>query len=274
MELTQRLVSSEAPTWNISPAQDGNPVLAADSVSAYYPLSKERALDNVTFQLLPGELVALIGPNGAGKSTLFNILSGVIRKFSGTLTIGGTSLLQQRKSNFIAYVPQEGQIDWDYPILVRDVVTLGLYGQVRGERWQRLFGLSDYSKDHRHLAEKALQAVDMESLADRDIKALSGGQKKRVFLARALAQNPRLLLLDEPLAGVDQRSEDLIMNVLTKMTAAGVTVFMASHDIAGAKHYANRVLLLNKRIVKMGSPQEVITKDALGRVFGRSLHFF
>ena len=251
-----------------------NPVVAAENISAHYPFSKERALDNVTFKLMPGELVALVGPNGAGKSTLFNILSGVNRRYSGKLAIEGATLAEKQRSSYVTYMPQEGQIDWDYPILVQDVVTLGLYGMVRNQRWRRLFGLSDYSQEHRASALRALQAVEMEALSDRDIGTLSGGQKKRVFLARALAQQARLLLLDEPLAGVDQRSEDVIVKVLAQMAAQGATVFMASHDIAGARHYANRILLLNKRIIGMGPPEDVINETMLNKVFGRSLHFF
>ncbi len=250
------------------------PVVAADNISARYPLDKELALDSVTFTMFPGELVALIGPNGAGKSTLFKILSGVNRRYSGTLLIDGASLLSKQKANFIAYMPQEGDIDWDYPILVKEVVTLGLYGNIRQQKLGRLFGLADYSASHAALARKALQTVEMDSYANRDIKALSGGQKKRVFLARALAQDAHLLLLDEPLSGVDQRSEEVIMNVLTEMAKAGATVLMASHDIAGARRYANRVLLLNKTIIKMGPTESVITEPLIKQAFGRSLHFF
>lgn len=246
-------------------------VVAADSISAYYPLSKERALDNVTFRLLPGEFVALVGPNGAGKSTLFNILSGVNRRYSGKLTIAGASLVKRQRSSFITYVPQEGQIDWDYPVLVRDVVLQGLYGKIRQQRWRRLFGLSDYSQAHADSAKRALETVEMDALSGRDIRALSGGQKKRVLLARALAQDAQLLLLDEPLAGVDQRSEEVIIKVLTETAARGATIFMASHDIAGAVHYADRLLLINKRIIRMGPPEEVVGKEVLRKTFGRSV---
>ncbi len=254
--------------------QAAAPVVAAKGITAQYPLNKDLALDNVTFDLFPGELVALIGPNGAGKSTLFNILSGVNRRYAGSLTVNGTSLLSQQRSNFVAYMPQEGDIDWDYPVLVKDVVKLGLYGRIRRQGLQRLFSVSDYTESHTAAALTALKTVEMEELADRDIKALSGGQKKRVFLARALAQEARLLLLDEPLSGVDQRSEAVIMDVLTAMAAQGVTVLMASHDIAGARLYAHRVLLLNKRVIQMGPPEKVITESLISQAFGRSLHFF
>ena len=253
--------------------EDVTPVVAAEEISVRYPLGEELALDRVTFTLWPGELVALIGPNGAGKSTLFKILSGVNRRYSGTLGVDGTTLLRKQKENFIAYMPQEGDIDWDYPILVKDVVKLGLYGSIRRMSLGRLFSMGDYPASHNVLAMNALQTVEMEAFAHRDIKALSGGQKKRVFLARALAQEARLLLLDEPLSGVDQRSEAVIMNVLTKMAEAGATVLMASHDIAGARHYADRVLLLNKRIIQMGPPESVITEPLIRQAFGRSLHF-
>ncbi len=215
-------------------------------------------LTNVNLKIPSSELVAIVGPNGAGKSTLFNLLIGTMRPLTGEIQIFGKSIDYQRYHNKIAYVPQYEQIDWDFPISVFDVVLGGRYGHMH-----RFLPPAWAGKKHTDIAKQALDSVNMLEFRHRAIGALSGGQKKRVFLARALAQNADLLLFDEPLVGVDRGSEQLIFQVLKKLRDNGKSIVMITHDITSAKKYANYVVLINRTIIATGQPNEVLNYDSI-----------
>ncbi len=242
------------------------PAVKAENVSATYggPL----VLRRLNLTLPRGELIAVIGPNGAGKSTFFKLLSGVMRPNEGSITVFGEPVRFQRKRSAIAYVPQEEQIDWDFPISVWDVVLAGRFGRMREEGVPRRFlPPGFFTNGHRTAVRDALDAVDMLDLSRRPVGALSGGQKKRVFLARALAQEAQLLLLDEPLAGVDGRSAEVIFDVFARARREGRTLVLVTHDLASAEKYADRIALLNRTVVAEGAPSSVLTMENLAQAF-------
>ncbi|MDX1587847.1 MAG: metal ABC transporter ATP-binding protein, partial [Oleiphilaceae bacterium] len=212
-------------------------------------------------------LITLVGPNGAGKSTLLRVLAGSLTPSSGDVRVLGYSAESQRKESQIAYMPQQEQIDWDFPLSVWDVVLSGRYGRIRQEGgWQRFLPLSLVRTSHREATLRALQDTGLMDLRHNAIDTLSGGQRKRVLLARALSQDARLLLLDEPLVGVDQVSENLIMTVLRKARDQGRTVVMVTHDIVGARRDADHVVLINRKVVGEGPPDQMLTEEMLSRV--------
>jgi len=232
-------------THNLSAAYNGEPPVLKD----------------IDLALPRGELTVIVGPNGAGKSTLFNLLMGMMSPLTGEIKIFGESVDSQRCKNKIAFVPQHEDIDWDYPIRVWDVVLGGRYGYMRLSSGFRRFLPPNWAgSEHADAAKEALRAVDMFSFRKRPIGALSGGQKKRVFVARALAQDARLLLMDEPLVGVDKSSEELIMDVLLNNRKKDRTIIMVTHDLNGAREYADRMILLNSTIVDAGAPGEVLNR--------------
>ncbi len=247
-------------------SQTDPPAVETRNVTATYggpPVLKE-----LNLAISGGELTALIGPNGAGKSTFFKLLSGVMRPVIGEVRVFGRSIREQRVRSAIAYVPQEESIDWDFPISVRSVVLAGRFGRMRADGFpRRLIPPWMASATHRQAVEKALEAVEMEDLAHRPIGALSGGQKKRVFLARALAQDARILLLDEPLAGVDSRSAEVIFDVFRRTRDEGRTLLLVTHDLASVEKYADRAVLLNRTVMATGAPSKVMTLENLARAF-------
>ncbi len=242
------------------------PAIAAENLSASY--GGPPVLHRFNLTLPQGELVALIGPNGAGKSTFFKLLSGVMRPTEGSISVFGKQVRDQRRRSTVAYVPQEEQIDWDFPISVWDVVLAGRFGRIREEGFPRRLAPPWFSSSlHHDAAHEALSAVEMLKLASRPIAALSGGQKKRVFLARALAQEARMLLLDEPLAGVDGRSAELIFNVFSRARKEGRTLILVTHDLASAEKYADRIVLINRTVMAEGAPEKVLTLENLAKAF-------
>ena len=208
-----------------------------------------------------GSMTAIIGPNGAGKSTMLKAALGIIPALSGVVTVGGQPMTQMRDR--IAYVPQRASIDWDFPTRVIDVVLMGLYRQL---------GLLGRIKGHhRARALACLERVGMDSFAMRQIGQLSGGQQQRVFLARALAQNADLILLDEPFAGVDAATEKAIVNVLRDLRDEGKTVIAVHHDLSTVADYFDNVLILNTRKVAEGPVADAFTVDALQEAYGGRL---
>lgn len=223
------------------------------------------ALDDVSFTIAPGERVAVVGPNGAGKSTLLKALVGLIRPTSGTIQVGGH--LHTQCSN-VAYVPQRAQVDWSFPISVWDVVMLGRTAHIG---WFRAPGKHDHAQ-----VQRSLDLVRMADLAQRQIGALSGGQQQRVFIARALAQEARILLLDEPITGLDVRAQEEVLRIVDDIHQQGVTVLVATHDLqqaADTAHY-ERVLLLNRHLLGVGAAREVLTAEHLAAAYGRQHHRF
>ncbi|MEJ6950530.1 metal ABC transporter ATP-binding protein [Natronospora cellulosivora (SeqCode)] len=239
----------------------------AENLFASYN-GKENVLKDINLKLNKGEIISILGPNGAGKSTLFYLLTGMKKASKGELLIFGRNVKEQCKKNNIAYVPQSEQIDWDYPVRVWDVVLGGRFGHILSSKGFRRFLPPGWAgNDHLNVVENALKAVNMLEYKKRPIGALSGGQKKRIFLARTIAQDAQLLLLDEPLVGVDQKSTELIMNVLTQMRKEGKTIIMISHDLNKVKKYAQKVILLNHSIIALGSTKEILGSDELNSIY-------
>ena len=224
------------------------------------------ALENVDLALPAGRLIAVVGPNGAGKSTLLRALVGSLKPTRGSVSIHGQDAERQRRSGQIAYMPQHEQVDWDFPLTVGDVVLCGRYGRIRLEGgWRRFLLPAMVSDRHQNAVREALEAVDMHDNMDQPIETLSGGQRKRALLARALAQQARLLLLDEPLVGVDRRSEELIMAVLRDQRSQARTVVMVTHDIASARRDADFAVLINRGVVGTGDPAATLSEDMITR---------
>jgi len=235
--------------------QPDQPILDVQHLTVTYDGGE--ALENISFHLHAGERVAVVGPNGAGKSTLFKVVSGVLPPTQGKVEISGYG---PGGHICIAYVPQRSQVDWRFPASVADVVMMGRIGQVGLFRWPRR---ADWNIVH-----AALQAVDMDSMANRQIGELSGGQQQRTFLARALAQEAELLLMDEPLNGLDTPSQEAILFLLDTLRQQKITVMVATHDLGQASSHFDRVMLLNHRLIRFGSPQDVLTSENLLRAYG------
>ena len=219
------------------------------------------ALDGINLQIQQGAQVAVVGPNGAGKSTLFGVIAGTLRPSRGQVQVYGSG---PGGHICIGFVPQRSRIDWRFPVSVADVVMMGRVGKIGFLRWPRR---ADWQR-----VEAALARVGMQDLARRQIGELSGGQQQRVFLARAIAQEAELLLLDEPLTGLDLPSQEAILQILADLRAQGVTTLVATHDLNQAADRFDRMLLLNRRIVADGPPDFVLTTAHLSAAYGDHLH--
>jgi manganese transport system ATP-binding protein len=222
------------------------------------------ALDGVTLNLEPGRVCGLVGTNGSGKSTLFKTVMGMVRPSTGAVTIGGATPASARRAGAVAYVPQTENVDWDFPIDVSEVVMTGRYGHLGPMRRPR-------AVDHAAV-EAALDRVKMSDFADRQIGQLSGGQRKRVFVARAIAQGASLLLLDEPFAGVDKTTEAALTVVIRGLAAAGHTILVATHDLAGLSFLCDEAVLLQRRVLVHGPPEDILRPENLALAFGVDPH--
>lgn len=236
-----------------------NAALTVRGLSVSY--GDKAVLTSVNATFPRGQMAAIVGPNGAGKSTFLKSALGVVSSLSGDATFFGQSLDQARAR--IAYVPQRASIDWDFPVSVIDVVLMGLYSQTGAFRF--------YTKADRKAAIEALAKVDMADFAKRQIGQLSGGQQQRVFLARALAQNAELYLLDEPLAGVDAPTETIIINVLRQLRNEGATVIAVHHDLETVPEYFDHVFLLNVRAIAEGPVDLIFNAETLRAAYGGKL---
>ncbi len=236
-----------------------NPSVALQDVDVIY--GKSVALEAISLTLPRSARLAIIGPNGAGKSTLFNVIAGVTQPSRGSVHIYGSD---PAKHICVGYVPQRNQIDWRFPVTVADVVMMG---RTRKIGLFRRAGQADHAA-----VQQALARVQMGALAQRQIGELSGGQQQRVFLARALAQEAELLLLDEPLTGLDLPSQELLLQILDELRDQGITILVATHDLNQAAAYFSTVLLLNRRIIAYGTPAEVFTTERLRQAYGSQLH--
>jgi manganese/iron transport system ATP-binding protein len=218
------------------------------------------ALEDITFHLHEGERVAVVGPNGAGKSTLFKVISGVLPPTSGEVNIFGS---RPRGHVCIAYVPQRSQVDWNFPVNVADVVMMGRSAKLGPLNWP-------HKNDWEHV-QRALEIVELSNLAHRQISQLSGGQQQRMFIARALAQEAELILMDEPLTGLDTPSQEGLLDLLDALKNQKVTVMVATHDLEQAARYFDRILLLNHRMVAFGGPTDVLQTENLLSAYGGRL---
>ena len=235
-----------------------DPVIEVSDVTVRY--GDVLALDEASVSLGPGTVCGLIGMNGSGKSTLFKVIMGMVAPDSGRVTIAGSPPVRARRNGAISYVPQAEDIDWNFPVSVRDVVMTGRYGHLGVTRRPR-------KADHRAVDE-ALERVDLVDYQDRQIGRLSGGQRKRAFVARGIAQDATILLLDEPFAGVDKRTEAAISALLRELANAGATVLVSTHDLHGLPQLADQAVLLMRRVLAHDTADRIITPDNLVRAFG------
>jgi manganese/zinc/iron transport system ATP- binding protein len=222
---------------------------------------KQPVLWNIDFEVPAGHLVGIIGPNGSGKTTLLKAAMGILPADSGHVHFFGRPIAQVRDR--ISYVPQRQSVDWDFPASVMDVALMGRY------RKGNLFGR--LSKADREIASEALHKVDMYGYRNRQISELSGGQQQRVFIARSLAQQAEMYLMDEPFAGIDAASEERILRVLGELKASGKTVVMVHHDLHTAIEFFDWIVLLNTRLVAAGPKAEVLTEENLRTAYGGKL---
>ena len=218
------------------------------------------ALVDTSLTLEPGRVCGLVGMNGSGKSTLFKSIMGVVRPDTGSIRIFGGPPEKARKDAAVSYVPQSETVDWTFPSSVRGVVMMGRYGT---QNWMRTPRARD-----RDAVAAALARVELTELADRQIGQLSGGQRKRAFVARAIAQEASLLLLDEPFAGVDKRTEATITRLLRELTSAGASVLISTHDLRALPDLCDEAILLHQRVLMHGTPREVLRPENLALAFG------
>lgn len=218
------------------------------------------AIHNASFSLSGGTTCALVGVNGSGKSTIFKSIMGLVKPSQGQVTLNGLPVAEALKQNIIAYVPQSEDVDWNFPVLVEDVVMMGRYGKMNFMRIP--------SKNDRLLVEQALSRVNMLELRDRQIGELSGGQRKRVFLARALAQQAKVLLLDEPFTGVDVKTENAIIHLLGELRDEGHLMLVSTHNLGSVPDFCDRVVLINRTVLAAGTTETTFTQKNLEKAFG------
>jgi manganese/iron transport system ATP-binding protein len=224
----------------------------------------QEALRDVNCFIEPGKLTGIFGPNGAGKSTLMKAMLGLVPKSSGNALYQGKPLMQQLEK--VAYVPQRSQIDWTYPATVWDVVMMG---RVKKTGWLRSF-----SAVSRQVANNALERVGMKDYCDRPIGELSGGQQQRVFLARALTQQAEIFCFDEPLVGIDQKTQTIVFEVFQELATAGKIVLVVNHDLGESITHFNDLILLNRELIATGSRKQVLTEENLNRAYGGKVMYF
>ena len=231
-------------------------------ISVTYPNGKS-ALDDVSLTLRQGTIYGLIGANGAGKSTLFKSIMGLVRPTTGQVTIAGRSVRDALRGNLVSYVPQTEDVDWNFPVLVEDVVMTGRYGHMGFLRIP--------SQRDKEVVREALQRVEMAGFAKRQIGELSGGQKKRVFAARALAQEGQILLLDEPFAGVDIKTEESLARLLRGLAKEGRLILVSTHNLGSVPSFCDEAILIDRSVLAAGPVATTLTQENLLRAFGGML---
>ncbi|MBM3528814.1 MAG: manganese/iron ABC transporter ATP-binding protein [Alphaproteobacteria bacterium] len=224
------------------------------------------AVQDASFELDPGTICALVGVNGSGKSTVFKAIMGFVRPAAGEVRLCGLPVAEAISRNIVAYVPQSEDIDWNFPVLVEDVAMMGRYGHMNFLRMP--------SRADRYKVDQALERVGMTEFRKRQIGELSGGQKKRVFLARSLAQEGRIILLDEPFTGVDVKTETAIIALLRELRATGHLILISTHNLGSVPDFCDRVVLINRKVLAAGPTAQVFTQANLERAFGGVLRRF
>jgi manganese transport system ATP-binding protein len=219
------------------------------------------ALDHVTLSIDAGKITGIIGPNGSGKSTLLKGILGIIPVKKGEVTFFGNSLEKYRSK--IAYVPQRESIDWDFPITVEEVVAMG---RIRPKKWWLRTTLAD-----KEIVKETIKKVQLSEFSTRQIGQLSGGQQQRVFLARALAQEAELIVMDEPFVGIDMASQDSILSIVQKLRDSGKTVVIVHHDLSVVAQYFDDVVLLNKKLIANGPIDDILKSENIEKAYGMTL---
>lgn len=252
---------------NIAPRDIGTATagISATDVTVTYR-NGHTALHDASFTIPTGTITALVGVNGAGKSTLFKAIMGFVPVARGDIRLLGMTVKEALRRNLVAYVPQAEEVDWDFPVLVEDVVMMGRYGHMGFLRRPR-------AKD-RAAVDDALRRVNMTDYRHRQIGELSGGQRKRVFLARALAQEGQVILLDEPFTGVDVKTEDQIVDLMRDLRDEGRVMLVSTHNLGAVPEFCDRTILVKRTVLAHGPTAEVFTRDNLALAFGGVLRHF
>ena len=252
------------PPIHPAPSEAGSGISVTNATVTYR--NGHTALRDASFGVPTGTITALVGVNGSGKSTLFKAIMGFVRLAKGEIRVLGMPVAEALRKNLVAYVPQAEEVDWNFPVLVEDVVMMGRYGHMGMMRIPRAAD--------REAVSAALARVNMTEFRKRQIGELSGGQKKRVFLARALAQDGRVILLDEPFTGVDVYTEDQIISLLRELRDEGRVMLVSTHNLGSVPEFCDRVVLLRNTVLAHGTTQEVFTQRNLERAFGGVLRHF
>ncbi|MGD9805797.1 MAG: ATP-binding cassette domain-containing protein [Hyphomicrobiaceae bacterium] len=239
--------------------------LDVSGVTVAYP-NGTLALENATFRLDAGTIAGLVGVNGAGKSTLFKAIMGFVTPSAGSVRIAGLDAREAQRRSLVAYVPQAEEVDWSFPVLVEDVVTMGRYGHMGFLRIA--------SRNDRRKVDAALERVGMSAFRKRQIGELSGGQRKRVFLARALAQEGLVILLDEPFTGVDVETEQAIVGLMRELKADGHLMLVSTHNLGSVPDFCDEVVLVRRTVLAAGPTATTFTQANLERAFGGVLRQF
>lgn len=239
--------------------------IAAEDVTVTYR-NGHTALRQASFAIPPGTITALVGVNGAGKSTLFKAIMGFVPVASGEIRVLGMSVKQALRENLVAYVPQAEEVDWNFPVLVEDVVMMGRYGHMN-------FLRIPSKRDHQ-LVDEALARVGMGDYRKRQIGELSGGQRKRVFLARALAQEGQVILLDEPFTGVDVTTEEQIIGLMKDLRAEGRVMLVSTHNLGSVPDFCDRTIFVKGTVIASGKTEDTFTEENLKTAFGGALRHF
>jgi manganese/iron transport system ATP-binding protein len=263
-------MNASAPFTGIAPdrgargAMPGSSISVRDLTVSY--ANGLTAVHDASFELDPGTICALVGVNGSGKSTIFKAIMGFVQPAAGEVRLCGLSVNEALKKNIVAYVPQSEDVDWNFPVLVETVVMMGRYGHMNFLRMP--------SRADRYKVDEALERVGMSAYRDRQIGELSGGQKKRVFLARSLAQEGRIILLDEPFTGIDVKTEAAIISLLRELRAAGHLMLVSTHNLGSVPEFCDQVVLINRTVLASGPTAQVFTQGNLERAFGGVLRHF
>ncbi len=247
-------------TRRYAPHHPDAPLLELEGIMVSYDTGK--VLDQITFKISPGKAVAVVGPNGAGKTTLFKVIAGIQDPDMGLVRVSGH---EPGGHTCIAYVPQRSQVDWSFPATVADVVMMGRINKMGPLLWPQ--------KDDWDIVRRSLDFVNLGPYAKRQISELSGGQQQRMFIARALAQEAELMLLDEPLNGLDLPAQEKILEILSTLKGQQVAVMISMHDLRLAAEQFEQVMLLNRKLLGYGPPEEIFTRDLLLQAYREHLHF-
>lgn len=237
-------------------------IIQLENVGVTYP-NGHTALESVSIKLHAGIICGLVGVNGAGKSTLFKAMMGFVKPTAGRVLIAGQDVRTALRQNLVSYVPQTEEVDWNFPVLVEDVVMMGRYGHMGFLRRP--------SQTDKAAVDEALERVNMSAYRKRQIGELSGGQKKRVFVARALAQGGGIILLDEPFTGIDIKTEDSLITLFRLLAREGRLILVSTHNLGSVPSFCDEVMLINRRILAYGPVETTFTQANLAQAFGGML---